>query len=1378
MSLKSRIAEIINEKFPLSSKIYREYKLSDLEFHKNNKFKSWKYLAKLILSKQDEKILRSISTPNSIKMNPKKPYVIESTVNNRPGIDQSLMKNLQDNDVISFDIFDTAILRNLENPRDVFLILSSEMGIPNFKSIRNYAETLARNKMYSERNTREVTLDDIYEVLHNHFNIDYKWKERELEIEYDLSSRNDYIYEIYQRALQLNKKIIFVTDMYLSKSFIAKLLKKCGYNKFNALFVSNDMKMSKEDCLLWNYITKEYAKGKKIFHIGDNYNNDIKNAKMFNISTYYYRSVRELAKPFKEDFIDNLGGSFYRGIINNNLHNGIWKHNMLFEHGFKIGGILYYGYCEFINKKAKELNCDLILFCSRDCDFLHKIYKSYFNQIDSEYILVSRFALINISLERNYDELLSRIFNNNLNVKQRKTIRELFNLANLNWLIDEFSRAGFNPDTQISMSNIEQVKMFLYDHQDEVIQNREIQKQSAIQYFTKIIGEHKNILVVDVGWSGSSYSILKYFINKNINQDIHIVGSLLIGNNNDTISTMNMNNTMHCYLIAPDKNFDLLKRQFKSNARETHINNQIFEYLFTSCSDSLISYDLDSNNKETFRFKSETHNETKDLADIQSGILEFVNQFYTITNKYSNYFEISPYVASGAYYKNLDNLSYNSLIYKNFIYDAQMGFSNSKSITFYNFLHPKKIVKNSNAKNILLISHSFSISGAPRSLLRIGKVLIKAGYNVEVWCPFDGGIREEFETQNISTMIVKPECLNNKNYVKLIKKFDMAICNTILTFNFYSKLKSYIPTVWYIREATNIPDYCTETKNVLMYKELCNAPELICVSDYAKKAIMPYNKNVEVLKNCVEDVSEYALPYSPAKNGIIKFVQLGSLEERKGFHLILNAIDALPEEYKNRCEFYFAGQVVKSSQKYADKILDRISKMNNVKYLGVISDEKEKIEFLSQMDVVIVASLDESCSLVALEGTMLSKPLIVTENVGAKYVVDNEKNGLIIKTNDDISIKDAIIYFIHNQDRLLEMGNYSRSVYCERSDMNVYYNDIVTLVERYLKTPQKFILRNKSNMLKIFKTANLDEKLNILKSLKESKSNLYNSLKRKYESTYEKTLKSYQQGLKRNEKVIVSLTSYPPRMNKITICIKSLLNQYFKPDQVILWLAKEQYPNLENDLPKALLRLKSKGLTISWCDDLKPHKKYYYTMKQNPDAVVITVDDDMNYPKNLIGKIYDSYLKNPHAVSCLRAHLIKFNSNGSLKKYKDWGFEDNTFVGKPTYRLLPTGVMGILYPPRALPKDAFNKKAIKDNCLMTDDIWLKFMCTANGYPTVLVEEQGPIKCIDGTQESAISNFNVGIGNDTNINLTLRYCDKIFGKDLVKNRLIGLEDDKI
>jgi hypothetical protein len=74
------------------------------------------------------------------------------------------------------------------------------------------------------------------------------------------------------------------------------------------------------------------------------------------------------------------------------------------------------------------------------------------------------------------------------------------------------------------------------------------------------------------------------------------------------------------------------------------------------------------------------------------------------------------------------------------------------------------------------------------------------------------------------------------------------------------------------------------------------------------------------------------------------------------------------------------------------------------------------------------------------------------------------------------------------------------------------------------------------------------------------------------------------------------------------------MGQTYKPDKIILWLAKSQFPNKENDLPIKVTELVNYGLSIMWVDkDIKSYKKLIPTLKLYPNDIIITADDDLYY---------------------------------------------------------------------------------------------------------------------------------------------------------------------
>lgn len=137
---------------------------------------------------------------------------------------------------------------------------------------------------------------------------------------------------------------------------------------------------------------------------------------------------------------------------------------------------------------------------------------------------------------------------------------------------------------------------------------------------------------------------------------------------------------------------------------------------------------------------------------------------------------------------------------------------------------------------------------------------------------------------------------------------------------------------------------------------------------------------------------------------------------------------------------------------------------------------------------------------------------------------------------------------------------------------------------------------------------------------------------------------------KSNKRIIISLTTFPARINRVWLVIESILRQKVKADMVLLWLSREQFSSLDI-LPHNLLRLQERGLEIRFCDaNLRAHTKYFYRMQEFPDDIVVTVDDDIVYNPYLIKHLIELYNKYPYSICCCRSWKIN-TVNGDLVKY-------------------------------------------------------------------------------------------------------------------------------
>ena len=157
------------------------------------------------------------------------------------------------------------------------------------------------------------------------------------------------------------------------------------------------------------------------------------------------------------------------------------------------------------------------------------------------------------------------------------------------------------------------------------------------------------------------------------------------------------------------------------------------------------------------------------------------------------------------------------------------------------------------------------------------------------------------------------------------------------------------------------------------------------------------------------------------------------------------------------------------------------------------------------------------------------------------------------------------------------------------------------------------------------------------------------------------------------ERILVSFTSFPKRINKVWLVVESLLRQSYKPDLVILWLSKEQFESL-NVLPARLLNLQKRGLMLKIKEgDMRSHKKYYYAFREYPNDVIITVDDDIIYSPDLIKYLVETYRKNPNCVCANHVRRVEIEN-----EYTSWSIVDKSGVDEKNMQI---GVGGGLYPP-------------------------------------------------------------------------------------------------
>ncbi len=244
--------------------------------------------------------------------------------------------------------------------------------------------------------------------------------------------------------------------------------------------------------------------------------------------------------------------------------------------------------------------------------------------------------------------------------------------------------------------------------------------------------------------------------------------------------------------------------------------------------------------------------------------------------------------------------------------------------------------------------------------------------------------------------------------------------------------------------------------------------------------------------------------------------------------------------------------------------------------------------------------------------------------------------------------------------------------------------------------------------------------------------------------------------------IIVSLTTFPGRVDTVWLAVETLLRQSIKPDAIILWLSKEQFRDV-SDLPRTLLALVERGLRIELREgDLRSHKKYYYARKEFPHATLVLADDDIFYPTTMLKDLVELSHQYEGRVICRFAKKIQWSETGRLSPYIEW-----KKVNDPKARedIFFGSGGGVLIPPDAAHEDILNEKAFSENCPLADDIWLNAMCRLVARGMVSTSTPFSLLPVANDDKTDLSSVNNGqLMNDRQLEQVIEYCKKTHGVD--------------
>lgn len=591
----------------------------------------FKVIATLFSHSEIESNEIELTTLYPINSKEKNPYLegAESDYKSRRSV-HFLAKELLLYDVISFDVFDTLLFRPFNNSRDLFMLLDHEFQIMGFAKIRQDCEMKVREKAQLIHGNREVTISDIYEEIERITGINRdKGIDVEFKLEECLCYANEYMLRLFELLKYAGKRIIIVSDMYFSAEMIEKLLNKCGFYGFEKVFVSCERHSNKYTGTIYKNILNELKiDANQICHIGDNYEADYKKAKQAGWQAFYYESCNAIGNPYRasEYGMTPLIGSAYAGICNNFLHQGLEKYSTFYEYGFLYGGLYVYGFCNWLYRLAKERQCSKIIFLARDGYIYKRVFDDLFKDIGSIYAFWSRNANSIATAERDKFLFIQRNIRVKASYELSVTIESLLKQFGLEELEGTLQQSKLHKSDNLTQTNVSVIEEWFIAHWNEIIKIFNKNSEAYREYYSQIIGEDSNVILVDTGWQGTTLLGLKWLLEQKWKMVNNAYCCMAASETANPIvnQTQLLTNDLLIYMFSINKNRDLYL--YHKNRYKGHLCSFLFE-LFTQAPHPTLNGIGYINEKLQFQFGiPEVENYTV-IKEIQKGIEDFARLY-------------------------------------------------------------------------------------------------------------------------------------------------------------------------------------------------------------------------------------------------------------------------------------------------------------------------------------------------------------------------------------------------------------------------------------------------------------------------------------------------------------------------------------------------------------------------------------------------------------------------------------------------------------------------------------------------------------------------------------------------------------------------------
>src|SRR5258708_1347730 len=321
---------------------------------------------------------------------------------------------------------------------------------------------------------------------------------------------------------------------------------------------------------------------------------------------------------------------------------------------------------------------------------------------------------------------------------------------------------------------------------------------------------------------------------------------------------------------------------------------------------------------------------------------------------------------------------------------------------------------------VLFISHDASITGAP---LCLGELLSSLAsteleFKPEVFVRGGGQLLKEWRATGLNIHVFskrKRKCTAGKVIHRLLSLFAYArlvlkirprlvYSNTII-----NNAEIIIGCMFGARTLVHVHEGKALMRRhvVMMHISSWLTSRYICVSGYSARALREtIGREGAVVPNGIGEVHASPFPTTRIPGSRLVLGMVGGIQSNKGHHIAIEAIAKLAPEIRQSVCLRIFGEVDDKNYRQAlDKLIGRLNIGHQVEFRGAVPSRDL---IYASIDVLILASFDESFGRVILEGFAYSKPVVASAVGGIPEIIRNGENGLLFESGNPEDLAAAL----------------------------------------------------------------------------------------------------------------------------------------------------------------------------------------------------------------------------------------------------------------------------------------------------------------------------------------------------------------------------------